>query len=48
VEKMKAMNISNDIILLSKFKLAISNWLKRIKISLQPFVITPSDKPAGV
>lgn len=45
---MKMLNISNDIVPLGEFKSAISKWLKSIKNTGQPLVITQNGKPAGV
>ena len=45
---MKTLNISNDIIPLGEFKTAISKWLKSVKNTGQPLVITRNGKPAGV
>lgn len=45
---MKVLNISNDIVPLGEFKTAISKWLKNIKNTGQPLVITQNGKPAGV
>jgi antitoxin YefM len=45
---MKMLNISNDIVPLGEFKTAISKWLKSIKNTGQPLVITQNGKPAGV
>ncbi len=45
---MKTLNISNDIVPLGEFKSAISKWLKNIKNTGQPLVITQNGKPAGV
>lgn len=45
---MKTLNISKDIIPLGEFKSAISKWLKSIKNTGQPLVITQNGKPAGV
>ena len=45
---MKILNISNDIVPLGEFRTAISKWLKNIKNTGQPLVITQNGKPAGV
>jgi len=45
---MKLLNISNDIVPVGEFKSSISKWLKNIKITGQPLVITQNGKPAGV
>ena len=45
---MNMLNISNDIVPLGEFKSAISKWLKSIKNTGQPLVITQNGKPAGV
>lgn len=45
---MKILNVSNDIVPLNEFKSAISKWLKSIKNTGQPLVITQNGKPAGV
>lgn len=45
---MKVLNISTDIVPLGEFRTAISKWLKSIKNTGQPLVITQNGKPAGV
>jgi len=45
---MKILNISTDIVPLGEFRTAISKWLKSIKSTGQPLVITQNGKPAGV
>ncbi len=45
---MKLLHISRDIVPLGEFKKGISKWLKSIKSSGQPLVITQNGKPAGV
>jgi prevent-host-death family protein len=45
---MKVLNVSNDIIPVGEFKSSISRWLKNIKSTGQPLVITQNGKPAGV
>jgi antitoxin YefM len=45
---MKVLNISTDIVPLGAFRTAISKWLKSIKNTGQPLVITQNGKPAGV
>ncbi|MCI0496313.1 type II toxin-antitoxin system Phd/YefM family antitoxin [candidate division KSB1 bacterium] len=45
---MKTINISNDIIPLGEFKTNVSKFLKNLKNTGQPLVITQNGKPAGV
>ena len=45
---MKVLNVSNDIVPVGEFKSSISRWLKNIKSTGQPLVITQNGKPAGV
>ncbi|MEJ2050415.1 MAG: type II toxin-antitoxin system Phd/YefM family antitoxin [Calditrichota bacterium] len=45
---MKDLNISNDIVPVAEFKSSISKWLKNVKSTGQPLVITQNGKPAGV
>lgn len=45
---MRLINISNDIIPLGEFKSSISKWLKNIRSTGQPLIITQNGKPAGV
>jgi antitoxin YefM len=45
---MKVLNVSNDIVPVAEFKSSISKWLKNIKRTGQPLVITQNGKPAGV
>jgi prevent-host-death family protein len=45
---MKVLNISTDIVPLGEFRTALSKWLKNIKNTGQPLVITQNGKPAGV
>jgi antitoxin YefM len=45
---MKVLNISNDIVPVGEFKTSISKWLKNVKSTGQPLVITQNGKPAGV
>lgn len=45
---MKHLNISNDIVPIGEFKSSLSKWLKNIKNTGHPLVITQNGKPAGV
>lgn len=45
---MKQINISNDIVPVAEFKVQISKYLKNIKSTGRPMVITQNGKPAGV
>jgi antitoxin YefM len=45
---MKQINIANDIIPVAKFKVQVSKYLKNIKSTGRPMVITQNGKPAGV
>jgi len=45
---MKNLSISNDIIPLGEFKTNVSKFLKNLKNTGQPLIITQNGKPAGV
>jgi len=45
---MKRLSISNDIVPIGEFKSSLSKWLKTIKNTGHPLVITQNGKPAGV
>ncbi len=45
---MKQISISNDIVPIGEFKTSISKWLKSIRDTGHPLVITQNGKPAGV
>lgn len=45
---MKKISIANDIIPVGEFKTGISKWLKNIKKSDRPLIITQNGRPAGV
>ncbi|HAE87420.1 TPA: prevent-host-death protein [Candidatus Marinimicrobia bacterium] len=45
---MKTISISKDIIPVGEFKKGLSKWLKAIRQSSHPVVITQNGRPAGV
>jgi prevent-host-death family protein len=45
---MKYIRISNDIVPIGEFKTGISKWLKNIRDTGHPLIITQNGKPAGV
>lgn len=45
---MKQISVSNDIVPVGEFKTNISKWLKNIRETGHPLVITQNGKPAGV
>ena len=45
---MKQINIANDIVPVAEFKMQISKYLRNIKSTGRPMVITQNGKPAGV
>lgn len=45
---MKQINISKDIVPAAEFKVKISKYLKEIRSTGRPMVITQNGKPAGV
>ncbi len=45
---MKLLNISNDIVPIGEFKSSLSKWLKKIRNTGHPLVITQNGRPAGV
>ena len=45
---MKNLSISNDIIPIGEFKTSLSKWLRNVKNTGHPLVITQNGKPAGV
>lgn len=45
---MKQISVSNDIIPVGEFKTNIAKWLKSVRNTGQPIVITQNGKPAGV
>ena len=45
---MNKLNISNDIIPVAEFKTSISKYLKSLKETGHPLVITQNGRPAGV
>ena len=45
---MKQISVSNDIVPIGEFKTSISKWLKSIRDTGHPLVITQNGKPAGV
>ena len=45
---MKSINIANDIVPVAQFKVQVSKYLKNIKSTGRPMVITQNGKPAGV
>ncbi len=45
---MNKLNVSNDIIPIGEFKISISKWLKSVKNTGHPLVITQNGRPAGV
>lgn len=45
---MKPISISEDIIPVGEFKTNISKWLKSVRETGHPIVITQNGKPAGV
>ena len=45
---MKQLNISNNIVPIGEFKSSLSKWLKNIRNTGHPLVITQNGKPAGV
>lgn len=46
--EMKDINIANDIIPVGDFKNKVSKYLKELKTTGRPMVITQKGKPAGV
>jgi len=46
--EMKKLSISNDIVPVGEFKSSISKWLRSIKNSGHPLIITQNGRPAGV
>lgn len=45
---MKKINISDDIVPVAEFKTGISKYLKSLKETGHPLIITQNGKPAGV
>ena len=45
---MKTISITNDIVPIAEFKAGISRWVKSLKNTGQPVIITQNGKPAGV
>lgn len=45
---MKKLNVSNDIVPVAEFKTSISKYLKSLKETGQPLIITQNGRPAGV
>ena len=45
---MKQINIANDIVPVAEFKMQISKYLRNIKSTGRPMIITQNGKPAGV
>ena len=45
---MDKLSIANDIIPVGEFKTNVSKWLKNIKNTGHPLIITQNGKPAGV
>ncbi|MBU3948808.1 MAG: type II toxin-antitoxin system Phd/YefM family antitoxin [Proteobacteria bacterium] len=45
---MKQINIAKDIVPVAEFKVQVSKYLKNIKTTGRPMVITQNGKPAGV
>ena len=45
---MNTFNVSNDIIPISEFKISLSKWLKNVRNTGHPLVITQNGRPAGV
>ncbi len=45
---MKTLKISKDIIPVGEFKSGLSKWLKTIRQSAHPVIITQNSRPAGV
>ncbi|MDZ7723660.1 MAG: type II toxin-antitoxin system Phd/YefM family antitoxin [candidate division KSB1 bacterium] len=45
---MKSINIANDIVPVAEFKVQVSKYLRNIKSTGRPMVITQNGKPAGV
>jgi len=45
---MKQISVSNDIVPVGEFKTNISKWLKNIRDTGHPLIITQNGKPAGV
>lgn len=45
---MKSIDIANDIIPVGEFKAGISKWLRRLKETQHPVIITQNGRPAGV
>ncbi len=45
---MKQLNISSNIIPIGEFKSSLSKWLKSVRNTGHPLVITQNGRPAGV
>ncbi len=45
---MKTINIANDIVPVAEFKVQVSKYLRNIKSTGRPTVITQNGRPAGV
>ena len=45
---MNNLNVSNDIIPIGEFKISLSKWLKNVRNTGHPLVITQNGRPAGV
>ena len=45
---MNTFNVSNDIIPVGEFKISLSKWLKNVRNTGHPLVITQNGRPAGV
>ena len=45
---MKTISITNDIVPIAEFKTSISKWVKSLRNSGHPLIITQNGKPAGV
>ena len=45
---MKHIRIANDIVPIGEFKTNISRWIKNIRETGHPLIITQNGKPAGV
>ncbi len=45
---MKNISVSNDIIPVGEFKIGLSKWLKSVRNTKHPLIITQNGKPAGV
>ena len=45
---MKNINISNDIIPIGEFKTSLSKWLKNVRNTGHPLIITQNGRPTGV